>query len=87
MNKEINFGDKVRDKISGFAGIVTSKTEFINGCVQYGITPRMKKGDKLYPESIAVDEVSIEVIKTKHKKIKRRETGGPSRPAFSMRGY
>ena len=38
-------GKKVKDKITGFVGIATARVEYINGCVQYEITPLVKDGD------------------------------------------
>ena len=82
----ITLGDKVRCKITGFEGIATTRTEFINGCVQYGITPKIKKGEK-YPESVEVDEQQVEVISKKKKDVKKRKTGGSPRLARSMKGF
>lgn len=41
--KEIKLGIKARDKITGFEGIVTAKVEYINGCVQFCLTPKVEK--------------------------------------------
>lgn len=38
-------GDEVGDKVTDFAGMITSKSEFINGCVQYGVQPRALADD------------------------------------------
>lgn len=81
----IKLGDKVRDKISGFVGIVTSKTEFLNGCVQYGIQGKSVKNH--IPEPIAIDDKSLELVNPPKEKIKKERTGGPNRLAFKQRGY
>ncbi len=73
--EKIKFGDKVRDKVSGFVGIVVAKTEFINGCIQWNVMPKAGKDGKM-PEEIGIDEGSLEVIITKIKKIKKKDTGG-----------
>jgi hypothetical protein len=31
---EVRLGDKVRDRVTGYSGIATSRTEFLNGCIQ-----------------------------------------------------
>jgi len=85
---EIELGDKVKDTITGFKGIATAKTEFINGCVQYNVTGKVGKDNKLSDDSImSIDQETLEVIKPKVKKIKRSDTGGPTRPGMKMRGY
>ncbi len=79
---EIKLGQKVRDKITGLEGIATSKTEFLNGCVQYEITRKIKKGETLTIESlqgIDVDEQQLEIIETKKKAIKKSDSGGRMR--------
>lgn len=83
---EIKLGDKVRDKITGFTGIVVAKTEYINGCIQYNVAPKVGKDNKIL-EDISIDEQCLEVIKTKKKKVKKARTGGATRPATKMRGY
>lgn len=34
----IKLGDKVRDTVTGFTGIATSRTEYLNNCPAIGIT-------------------------------------------------
>jgi len=85
MNKII-LGDKVRDKVTGYEGIATSRTEFLNGCFQIEITPKMKKGNNLKIEDMtgmAIDEQQLERINcginTPKKKVIKTDTGGPMR--------
>jgi len=33
----IKLGQKVKDKLTGFSGTVMARTEYLNGCVSYGI--------------------------------------------------
>ena len=82
MGRKMKFdiGDKLRDKISGFEGIVTAKTEWYNGCKRYRLEP-----DKLNPETggLIEDETFDEDQLEKVRKVKVRPptkpTGG-SRP-------
>ena len=39
-------GTKVTDEITGFMGIITARVEYINGCRQYGVVPRVDKDGK-----------------------------------------
>ena len=34
----MKFGDKVRDKVTGFEGIVTGRVSYMTGCDQYAVT-------------------------------------------------
>ena len=36
----VKLGDKVRDSISGFEGVATSRTEFLYGCVRVCVEPQ-----------------------------------------------
>jgi len=82
----IKLGDKVRDKVSGYEGIATSRTEHLNGCFQIELTPKIKKGkvptlDEI--TGVAFDEQQLERIgngiNTPTKKVVQTETGGRMR--------
>ncbi len=54
-------GDKAKDKITGFSGILTARCEFLTGCNRYCIQPQeLKDGRPI--ESIYFDEAQIEII-------------------------
>lgn len=74
----IRLGEKVQDKISGLEGIAVSRTEYLNGCVQYGVMPKIKKGTTEIP-SWNIDESQLVSLErpTKPKKPKS-PPGGPS---------
>lgn len=73
----IKLGDKVKDKISGLVGIVTSKQEFLNGCIQFSVMPPMKKGSEEMP-SWFVDESQLTKVSS-GVNIKKKPVGGPTR--------
>lgn len=82
----IELGDKVRDKVTGYEGIATSKTEFLNGCIQVEVTPKIKRGSNPKPEDIVGMGIDIQQlervgdgINTPTKKIKQSNTGGRMR--------
>jgi len=85
MEQEIELGDKVKDKVTGFTGIAVAKTEFLNGCVQYSVAAKVGKDNKM-PEEIGIDEQSLKVI-TKNKKPKKEDVGGATKPGIKMRGF
>ena len=86
MDQEIKLGDKVRCKVSGYEGIATSRTEFLNGCIQIEVTRKLKKGEKLDAESFAgigIDVGQLERIgngiNTPKKKVEKKRIGGKPR--------
>ena len=79
MKKEINLGDKVKDLITGFVGIVETKIECLNGCIRYGIVEAEKKGVKNEFRTLEVDSQQVKKINdgiNKIKKIKQNTAGG-----------
>ncbi len=53
-------GKQLKCKVTGFVGIATAKVEFINGCVQYCVKPKMKEDGKL-PDGEYIDIEQLEV--------------------------
>jgi len=74
----IGLGDYVRDRVTGFKGIVTGITYFLNGCVRVAV-----QGEKLnagVPTEVQwIDDVQLTAV-TKSKLTVRPEVGG-DRPA------
>ncbi len=97
----VELGQEVRCKITGFKGIAVARTEFINGCVQYNVAPKWDKAKANNPmeQEISIDETSLELVNREvrfkygtedgkpKKKIRKKETGGPTRLPFKQRGY
>jgi hypothetical protein len=77
-----NFGDKVKDIVSGFEGIVVGKTEWMNGCIRYSLQGPVKDGK--IPEMEWVDEQQLTLCKGAVP-ASRKLKGGPmpSPKAFS----
>lgn len=71
-------GDQLIDEITGFKGTVISRMQWLNGCIQYCIKPKMDATKKIMAEGEYIDEGQLKLIKPK-KKIteKRRSPGGP----------
>ncbi len=57
----IKLGQKVRDRVTGFEGIATSRVEYLNGCVQYCVKPKTREDGKM-PEGEYIDDAQLEVI-------------------------
>lgn len=63
----IKLGSKVKDVVSGFAGIVTGRAEYLTGCTQYLVSPAKVDKDGKIAESYWIDEgkLSVEAEPTK----------------------
>jgi len=53
--KEPALGLELRDVVTGFQGIATSKIEYLNGCVQYCVKPKMKPDSSKMPTGEYID--------------------------------
>lgn len=74
--KDIVLGSKVREITTGFVGITTAKIEYLNGCIQYCVTPPVDKdGNRV--DSCYIDWQSLEYI-DEGVNVKGKGTGGPS---------
>jgi hypothetical protein len=69
-------GKKVKDKVSGFTGIVTGRHEFLAGCTRYSVQPEVDKDGKL-PEVQTFDDPQLEIVKEKKIKTTGDRPGGP----------
>jgi len=75
----IELGAKVKSNISGYGGIVTSRSEHLNGCNRYWVSPKVSKDGTLH-EGYWFDEAELEVMqKPKLKKTNDERGGFPSR--------
>ena len=81
---KIKMGCKARDIVTGFEGIVTSKTSYITGCSQYYLVSQSEDASKK-AEGTWVDEPRLKVIDSKKVKLKfdkgvskKRHYGGPT---------
>lgn len=80
-NRDFKFenGEKVKDIITGFMGIVTGSVYYITGCNQYLITPKVKV-DNASVESSWYDEDRLELVVVRKDKIKN-SINGPGKMA------
>lgn len=68
-------GKEVRDRVTGFTGIVTSKLEYLTGCIQYCVVPKVSADNK-YPEGTYIDYQRLEVVGPGMTDQKTSDTGG-----------
>lgn len=81
----VTLGSRVKDRISGFVGIVTARTEFLHECVRIGIASETVGSDGKVAESYWIDEAQAEVVEEDaYGKTEMgtplRAVGGPDRP-------
>ena len=71
-----DLGAQAVDTVTGFKGTITARIEFISGCVQYALRPRVdEKGQMVDSVYIDEDRLEIEVEKPEPKRVAR--SGGP----------
>ena len=79
----IELGATAKDIVTGFEGVVTGRAQYLTGCDQYVITPKVSGGD--FKEGRWFDENRLSVTKKPAitlPKLSSGRTGGPvSNPA------
>lgn len=74
----MNLGDLVKDSITGFSGVVTCKSEWLNGCVRLTVQPeKMKEGKPV--DAITFDVEQLVLVKAA--KANRGLPSGGDRPS------
>lgn len=58
---KFELGNKIKDLVSGVEGITTGRIEYLNGCVQYNITPPADKDGKAI-NSFYYDQNQLELV-------------------------
>lgn len=84
MEKEVKLGDMVKDRVTNMEGIAVSRTEYLNGCIRFGVQQAMTTDGKV-PDAHFADVEQLEVIAVSKVQVKRRPGGGdrkdpPPRP-------
>lgn len=89
MKFKYELGLEAEDIITGFKGFITYRVEYLTGCPQYGLQPKMKKGDKEVTHAKQFDENSLrltgksislpneEEVKKEFEKAGKTPPGGP----------
>jgi hypothetical protein len=72
-------GVQLRDVVTGFTGIATGRAEYLTGCTQYALAPKVDADGKVQ-QSEWFDEQRLEQI-GEGVQTTTRPTGGPQRDA------
>lgn len=84
MSVTMELGDRVKDRITGFMGIVVARTKWLNGCTRITIQPEtLKDGNPI--ETQCFDEPQLELIEPDAFKITYGKTGAQA-PTSSLGG-
>jgi len=71
----VNLGDKARDKITGFAGIVVAITDWLNGCRRVTIQPQeLRDGKPIDTYTFDAEQIESVIEQAAQESSK---TGGP----------
>lgn len=78
---KVELGQKARDTVSGFTGVVVEISEFMNGCIYVSLQPPVDpKKPNTFPDSVAIPCARIIPVEGKKKaKVSKaaKEKGGP----------
>jgi len=77
----IKLGKKVKDVVTGLTGIATGKAEYLNGCVQIFIEPKLNKDGKANGHWI--DEVQVKDVGPGVNVISRKQIKSPGGPRWN----
>ncbi len=80
----IAMGAKVKDKITGFTGIVIARTEWQSGCIRYTVQPQALNKDGTVKETVTFDEEQLATV-SGGVKLAARPAGGPKPAATRPR--
>lgn len=59
----IQLGDRVKDRVTGFTGIVVARSEYLHGCRRVGVQPEKLEKDGKPPEAAWFDEPQVDLVK------------------------
>lgn len=73
---QAKLGDKVRDKVTGFTGIMSVLSIYLTGCSRAGVQPKIGEDGKV-PEAMYFDLPMLEVLESEVVTPIPTEKGGP----------
>lgn len=75
----IELGSKVKDKITGFEGVVTGRTEWLTGCVRLAVQPSSLTKEGASKAEEWLDESRLDLVAKPTAKVRSvRDVGGPT---------
>jgi len=55
-------GQEVKEKVTGFTGVIMSQTKYFTGCLHYGVQSRSLTADGRFLDWEYIDESRLELI-------------------------
>ncbi|MDP2410393.1 MAG: hypothetical protein Q8M26_08910 [Pseudolabrys sp.] len=80
-SSNIKLGDKVKDTISGFTGIVTGEFKYLNGCVRLQLDPDKLDKDGKVQDGRIFDIEQLALVKAGVHAVKSPSGGPRDNPA------
>lgn len=77
MKFKYKLGAKAQDTITGFEGVITRRTQWLNNCNTYGLQPKGMKEDGSVKETAQFDEPALILLQEDMHQAHQR-TGGPT---------
>jgi len=62
QNGKFSLGQVARDRISGYQGVLIARTNWLTGCVRYGIQIQKTKEDGSVLDAHWFDEAQLELV-------------------------
>lgn len=81
---KVELGQIVKDRVTGFTGMVVAISTWLNGCNRIGIQSQTEKKDGLPIDPYFVDEQQLDVVAEVKEPVKEKR-GGPMKD-FVRRG-
>lgn len=78
--KPIKLGDKARDNITGFEGVVIARTQWLHGCDRLTIQPDRLDKDGKTIDACSFDEQQVELIEDRPVKVSAQASARPGGP-------
>lgn len=75
----LELGQKAKDKVTGFEGILTGRAQYLYGCEQYCIVPQAKEGTMKTGEWFDIGRIEITGPGILPSEVTAEEPGGPNR--------
>ncbi len=77
---KFRLGAQARDTVTDFQGMIIARNEWMSGCVQYCLKPKVDKDGKI-PSGEWIDEDQVELVRATERKTPAKLTGGPQKDA------
>lgn len=73
----MELGSLVRDQITGFEGVVTARTTYLNGCERISVQSKTLNDGKVIPEE-CFDIQQLDIVEDSNREeVANEEVGGP----------